>query len=107
MARMGYIESFINGSPGDLRYNLAEAFEQRSFGGFIVYDPIGRQTCKIDDEFGRYFKEKVNYKKCLWIRNVRTLYLVLIILSLLPTFGEAIYRLSCTRLWPFFDHIQA
>jgi len=91
MARMGYIENFLNGLPGQAVSGLTEAFEKRSFESFVVYDPIGRQTCKVNHEFKKRFSEKVNYKRCFWIRNVRTLYLTLIVVSVLPTIVKIIF----------------
>lgn len=78
MARMGYIERFINASIEGPVANLAEAFEKRSFGSFVVPDPIGRQTCKVDEGFKAYYKGKTSFRRGLWIRNVRLLYLFLL-----------------------------
>jgi hypothetical protein len=78
MARMGYIERFINASIEGPVANLGEAFENHSFGAFVVPDPIGRQTCKVDEGFKAYYKEKTSFHRGLWIRNVRLLYLFLL-----------------------------
>jgi len=83
MARMGYIEDFLNNSSNESKSNLTEAFNRRSFDSFIVFDPIGRQTRKVDEEFGRRYLEKIMFKRCFWIRNVRLLYMSLIVISLL------------------------
>jgi len=78
MARMGYIERFINSSIEGPVANLGEAFEKQSFGTFVLPDPIGRQTCKTDEGFKTYYREKTSFRRGLWIRNVRLLYLFLL-----------------------------
>lgn len=78
MARMGYIERFINDSIEGPIGNLAKAFEERSLGTFVVPDPIGRQTCKVDEGFRKYYKTKTSFRRSLWIKNVRLLYLFLL-----------------------------
>ena len=83
MARMGYIEKFINGKPNHAVGGLVEAFQKRSFGSFVVHDPIGRQTCRVDKEFKEHFQKKTSLRRCFWNKNVRLLYLFLIGSSLL------------------------
>lgn len=78
MARMGYIERFINGSINGSVENLAEAFEACSFGSFVIPDPIGRQTCKVDEGFKGHYVSKTSLRRSLWIRNIRLLYLFLL-----------------------------
>ena len=85
MVRMGYIEDFINRRGNHEGKGLEEAFRERSFGSFTTYDPIGRQTRKIDTAFKERFERKTNYKRCFWIRNVRVLYLFLIGFSLIAS----------------------
>lgn len=83
MACMGYIESFLNGTAPEAKGKIEKAFEDRSFGSFIVYDPIGRQTLATDERFKARFVRKVDYKRCLMIRNIRSLYLALMALSII------------------------
>ena len=78
MARMGYIERFINDSVEGPVCNMAEAFDKRTFGSFIIPDPIGRQTCKADAGFERHYINKTSFRRSLWIRNIRLLYLFLL-----------------------------
>jgi hypothetical protein len=78
MARMGHIERFINESIKGPVGSLAEAFEKCSFGSFVVPDPIGRQTCKVDEGFKRHYKRKTSFRRNMWIRNIRLLYLFLL-----------------------------
>lgn len=78
IARMGYIERFINESVRGPVGSLAEAFEKCSFGSFVVPDPIGHQTCKVDERFKRHYKRKTSFRRSLWIRNIRLLYLFLL-----------------------------
>jgi hypothetical protein len=44
----------------------------------VIPDPIGRQTCKVDEGFKGHYRSKTRFRRSLWIRNIRLLYLFLL-----------------------------
>ena len=82
-ARMGVIEGFLNRPARDPGPSLEKACANRSFGSFVVHDPMCNQTFdKGDNEFQKWFTRKVSFWRALGTSNVYLVYGVLIASSL-------------------------
>jgi len=89
---MRHVERFVNGDKSVDGNSLAKAFEEQKIVGFLVYDPIGKQTCEINEDFRRDIERQARFRRCMWLSSVRTLYLSLIFLSVAATLGGWIYQ---------------
>jgi hypothetical protein len=83
-SRMGVIERFLNQSAGEPGPSLDRAFSERSFGSFVVHDPMCYQTfARSDLSFQKSYTWKVGIWRALATSNVYLMYVTLIAGSLL------------------------
>jgi len=83
MARMAYIEEFINNIGKFKNNGLKEAFQKQTFGQFIIHDPIGRWSYRTDKEFMKNYKSLIKFWRCFWTKEICIFFLTLFICSIL------------------------
>jgi hypothetical protein len=86
MVRMGAIEDFLNGRGEYQAKGLKEAFEQHSFGDFLVHDPICRRSIERSKNLEEKYKKRTNFWRCFRLSNVCLIYLGLCMAALILVF---------------------
>ena len=86
MVRMAHIEKFINNIGKFEDNGLKEAFQKQTFGKFIIHDPIGRWSCKTDEEFMKNYESHIKFWHCFKTKEISIFFLTLLFCSILAIF---------------------